>query len=178
MKKVYIIRHGQTDWNKELRRQGRTDIELNAKGEEQARIMRDKLKDVNFDVCFVSPLKRARRTAEIIIDGKCETIIEELIIEQSMGKLEGTVFGKNEPHNTHWRLGLNHEDENYEELEEMLERAGEFLDKLRAVEAENILVVSHGGFLKGLHYKRIGYDENTDFTDWFLENCEIDSFEL
>ena len=81
MKKIYIVRHGETDWNKELRRQGRKDIELNEKGEKQAHEIKEKFKNINFDICYTSPLKRARKTAEIIIDGRCEIITENLIIE-------------------------------------------------------------------------------------------------
>ena len=65
-KNLYIVRHGQTDWNVRQLRQGRTDIELNETGIEQAMELRDKLKSVKIDVCYASPLKRAMKTAQII----------------------------------------------------------------------------------------------------------------
>ena len=53
---IYIVRHGQTDWNVVGRYQGRKDIELNQKGIEQARKIKEQLKDVDFDLIFSSPL--------------------------------------------------------------------------------------------------------------------------
>ena len=61
---IYFVRHGQTEWNKIGRMQGRIDIELNNEGKQQAMIVREKLKGVKFDKVFSSPLKRAVETAE------------------------------------------------------------------------------------------------------------------
>lgn len=63
---IYIVRHGQTDWNLEGRYQGRTDIDLNETGIKQAEKIRQELKSVKFDKVFSSPLKRAYKTAQII----------------------------------------------------------------------------------------------------------------
>ena len=57
--KLYLIRHGVTDQNKKRCLQGRSDIELNEQGRELARITAEGLRDVNFDLIFTSPLKRA-----------------------------------------------------------------------------------------------------------------------
>lgn len=64
--KFYVVRHGQTDWNAEGRIQGKTDIELNETGIEQARQLKELIKDYNIDLIISSPLKRTRKTAEII----------------------------------------------------------------------------------------------------------------
>ena len=64
--KIYLIRHGETDWNLEQRLQGATDIPLNENGLELARETAKGLQDVPFDVVYTSPLTRARQTAEII----------------------------------------------------------------------------------------------------------------
>ena len=66
MAKLYLIRHGETDYNQALRFQGRTDIPLNQKGIEQAEKLAAFLKDVPLKAIFTSSLKRARATAEII----------------------------------------------------------------------------------------------------------------
>ena len=70
--KLYIIRHGQTDWNRARRLQGRTDIPLNEWGRRVAELTREGLKDVTFDVAFTSPLIRAKETAELILRGIIE----------------------------------------------------------------------------------------------------------
>ncbi|MFJ7973778.1 histidine phosphatase family protein [Psychrobacillus sp. NPDC096389] len=62
---IYVIRHGQTDLNKERRMQGRFGLPLNEYGIKQAENLRDKIKDIKFDYVFSSPQERAIQTAEI-----------------------------------------------------------------------------------------------------------------
>ena len=64
--KVYLIRHGETDWNSVRKLQGQTDIRLNDYGIELAKLTAEGLKDVDFDLIYSSPLIRAVETAQII----------------------------------------------------------------------------------------------------------------
>ena len=84
---IYVVRHGQTDWNIEHRIQGHQDIPLNDKGVEEANFLKDELSDIDFDLVFSSPLKRAYKTAEIIT--KKPIRIDDRLIERYNGKLEG-----------------------------------------------------------------------------------------
>ena len=65
---LYIVRHGKTIWNKERRLQGSIDIELAEEGIEAAELLHDQLisSNITFDRIYSSPLKRAKKTAEII----------------------------------------------------------------------------------------------------------------
>ncbi|MGG3280033.1 histidine phosphatase family protein [Paenibacillus solani] len=63
---IYVVRHGQTDLNKEKRLQGRQGMPLNEEGIKQAEILREELKEVKFDYVFSSPQERAIQTAEIV----------------------------------------------------------------------------------------------------------------
>ena len=62
---VYVVRHGQTDWNKDGRIQGGTDNPLNATGREQAAAMSRLMAEVKVDTVYVSSHQRARQTAEV-----------------------------------------------------------------------------------------------------------------
>ena len=73
--KIYVTRHGQTDWNLEGKTQGRVDIELNEVGIKQAKQTKEKLKNIDIDLIICSPLKRAKKTAEIINEGRNIPII-------------------------------------------------------------------------------------------------------
>ena len=73
---IYLIRHGETDWNHMKKLQGTTDIPLNAYGIELAEKTAEGLKDVPFDRIYTSPLIRARKTAEIIRRDRPIEIIE------------------------------------------------------------------------------------------------------
>ena len=65
--KIYLVRHGETDWNLQERMQGQADNPLNDTGRKQAKIVADKLREINFDAAFSSTLCRAAATAEIIL---------------------------------------------------------------------------------------------------------------
>jgi broad specificity phosphatase PhoE len=66
MGKLIVARHGETNYKVEGRYAGSTDIELNEKGYEQARILAEKLKDISIDIIISSTLKRAKESAGII----------------------------------------------------------------------------------------------------------------
>ena len=85
---IYVIRHGQTDLNKERKMQGRMGLPLNEYGIEQAQRLRDELKDINFDFVFSSPQERAVQTAEIVTGGHKATIDERLDV-YDLGEADG-----------------------------------------------------------------------------------------
>lgn len=88
---LYIMRHGITNWNELHKLQGRTDIPLNDEGREMAQAAHDEYLDVHFDICFSSPLKRAKETAEIFLMGRNVPIMtDDRLVEMSFGEYEGT----------------------------------------------------------------------------------------
>ena len=87
---LYIIRHGKTDWNAELRLQGRTDIPLNEEGRNMAKKAHDEYLNIHFDECYTSPLIRAKETAKILMEGRDVPIYEDnRLIEMGFGIYEG-----------------------------------------------------------------------------------------
>lgn len=87
---LYIMRHGQTQWNAQGRLQGQTDIPLNEVGRAGAAAAREKYGCIPLDVCFASPLKRALETAEIFLKGRAVPIYtDDRLKEMFFGDFEG-----------------------------------------------------------------------------------------
>lgn len=150
---LYIMRHGTTDWNIEHRLQGRTDIPLNDDGRLMAENAAEIYEDVHFDVCYCSPLIRARETAEIFLNGRNIPIVtDERLIEMGFGIYEGTenYFKNSEsPINIIFREPQSYKIpfEGAESFEELYSRTGEFIKEIVLPELEkgkDILIVGHG----------------------------------
>jgi broad specificity phosphatase PhoE len=86
--RIYVARHGQTDWNVEGRLQGGTDIPLNATGRQQAVQLGERLKSIRLDAVYSSGLRRSRETAELIGSAAPLTSLPRLN-ERRLGKFEG-----------------------------------------------------------------------------------------
>ena len=89
--RIFLIRHGETDWNKEGRFQGQIDIPLNKNGKDQAKKTYEYLKEINFNKAFSSSMKRPYETAQIILQKNQDLKILKLdsIAEISHGLWEG-----------------------------------------------------------------------------------------
>lgn len=158
--KIYIVRHGQTDWNKARRIQGQVDIPLNEFGRHLARETARGLRDVRFDACFTSPLSRAKETAQIILAGRDVPVIDEPRLEEmSFGVYEGKCCAGD-----NWELPENFHrffdgPDRYEapkggeSFGQVRDRTGAFLEELarRPEYADGqILLATHGAALAGL----------------------------
>lgn len=93
--KLYLIRHGETDWNKVRKMQGQTDIPLNEFGKHLARETAPALAEVPFDLVYTSPLVRAKETAQLVLGSKsCPVIEDDRIMEINFGVYEGLCCSK------------------------------------------------------------------------------------
>ena len=91
--KVYLVRHGETEWNRRGKIQGQADIPLNEKGEDLAFLTGQKMKDIPFKRIYTSPLSRARRTAELISGQRGLPLMEDSrLLEISYGNREGQLL--------------------------------------------------------------------------------------
>ena len=149
--KIYLVRHGETDWNQAGRLQGQTDIALNAQGLEQAREAAERLKEVPFEIAFCSPLIRAKRTAETIIgDRKITLTTDERLRELNFGPWEGVDIRsiKDAASQPFTNPGSYIPPVGAESFAQLYKRSGEFVDQvLLPLEGtyETVLVVAHGG---------------------------------
>lgn len=152
---IYIMRHGQTDWNAAKRLQGRSDTELNENGRELARRTGIALLDVPFTAAFSSPLKRAKETAVLALGGRDIPIVEdERLIEISFGVYEGLCSAKDHyeiPDKNFSRFFTAPDryqvPEGGESFEQLHRRTADFLHDIttrQELEEETILVATHG----------------------------------
>lgn len=149
--KIYIVRHGQTEWNYKKVMQGSIDIPLNNNGKEQAKNARELLADKPFDIIISSPLLRAKETAEIINEKfNKELIIDNRLAERNYGIYEGRK--KEEiPYNDFWDYNLNGYYEKSENIKEFYDRVMDLINELKnKYENKDILLVTHAGVCKAL----------------------------
>lgn len=148
---IYLTRHGQTQWNLEGRVQGFLDSPLTNKGIEDAKKLGQRLKEIDFDYVFSSTSNRAYDTAKNIIGNKENEIIQdENIREINVGTWEGLLYEEIKS-NYGADFKIYREDpekyisknrgEDYKSLEK---RVKDFVSKLKDLDGENILIVSHG----------------------------------
>lgn len=174
--RIFIVRHGQTDWNLNNLLQGKSEIELNITGKKQASNVQEKLSNIKFDACFSSPLKRAIQTAQIITN--CDINIDDRLIERDLGLLEGKHRKYYDP-KLYWNYKLNSNLNEVESIQNILSRAEQFIKALKKEYSDKtVLIVSHGATIRALHYIIKGYDENTDFLTINVPNCCIFEYYL
>ncbi|MBR0085147.1 MAG: histidine phosphatase family protein [Lachnospiraceae bacterium] len=169
---IYIIRHGKTEMNKANVLQGRSDPPLNEEGVLQAEAAAERLRGVSFDHVFSSPLIRAVQTAGFIVPDM-EPVIDERLIEMDYGPYEGTDLKHLPPEIlTFFRdFAHNPAPEGMEQLSEVVERAGSFLEEIRGLSG-NILISTHAIAMKGL-LEYLTPDSNGGYWSKFVGNCEI-----
>lgn len=145
--KIYLIRHGQTDWNLQGRFQGREDIELNENGISQARECGRALKGEIFKAVITSPLSRARKTAEIIAENVSvgRVIIDAGIIERDFSKVSGLTPKERE---AFYASGVKDDKEPWEDLyRRMLRCIKKYAEQFYG---QNIIMVSHGASINAV----------------------------
>lgn len=156
---IYLVRHGQTDWNKRKIFNGSTETELNYAGLLQSEKVREELKDISIEVCYSSPQKRAVQFSEMIFDGEC--ILDNRLTEIVCGEFEGREETK-ESFESFWKASKTG-DMGTEKFSEFLDRNCEFCDMLvNKHKSNNTLIVTHAANARVINYyflkKPKGYD--------------------
>jgi broad specificity phosphatase PhoE len=145
--RIYLARHGETDWNAERRLQGRTDTPLNSTGRQQAAKLAEKLKGVRLDAVYSSTLSRSVETAAIARGGAPVKSLAGLN-ERNHGKFEGAkVDGSDPVTEKEWRQRRRDPDDELdggESLNQFYERVRTALAAIRSEHnSGTILIVGH-----------------------------------
>lgn len=142
---IYIVRHGETDWNKEGRIQGSTDNSLNAKGKEQAAAIAAQLGLISIDQIYTSGLSRAIQTGDAF-KGKAPIISQPLLNERSFGIFEGKVDKDVAKDLGPRAMSLNDDMDGGENLASIAKRVGQATREI--VERHpggTVMIIAHSG---------------------------------
>ena len=170
---LYIVRHGQTEENLQRILQGQMPGHLTEEGIHQAEEARNRLKDIPFQCIITSDLKRAVDTANIISEAhQCPLILEPLLRERDFGIHTGGPY-----------ISISHQlDPSAETMEQLAQRAADFLNKLTQnsfhfslLTSHPLLVISHGLFLRVLQAVYHGVPVRSIEK---MENAEVRTLEL
>lgn len=184
---IYVIRHGETDANKNHLLQGTIDWPLNDYGIELAEITGKNMKGIKFDACFSSPLKRAKQTAEIVLknsDNNIDIQYDDRIKEINMGIYEGKCFS---PDNLQvpitlillfkWNAFFCGRFKGGETAREVCKRTQDFLKELSTKNYENVLVSTHGCATRAM--LNMLYDNKFSFwQNGVPYNCAVNIIEV
>lgn len=181
--RVILARHGQTEWNKEFRFQGRTNVQLTEEGKRQAHALSERLSSWPPDVIYTSPLDRALYTAQAIADRhNMKPVILDELEEINFASWEGeSIAGlEREQHEifSHWRedpfFNPPEGAETWDTLSERLTRA---VNKMLAGEHKRIIAVSHGGIMRALYAVFTGLNPHKTW-NMDVSNCSISGVEM
>ncbi len=163
LKNIYVVRHAETDWNKNQRFQGQTDIKLNETGREQALKLRPIMQQLQIESVYSSSLSRAYETAELATqDLKLSIQKDDRLRETNIGDAEGLThdeilqkFGEHSL--SRWRSYderlLDYHFVNGESKRQMMIRSRQvFLDIAQNSNRSTIAVFSHGMLMRAMTY--------------------------
>lgn len=192
---LYIVRHGETEWNKEKRLQGSTDVPLSDAGRRLARLSGEALADTSFDRIYSSPLMRAYETACLFRGSQTVEIIkDQRLRELCFGEYEGQNMSEllanpndafryffKQPH-------LYHAPEHGESLEHLCERAADFMESVILPlqdTCKRVMIVAHGAMNKALMTYVKKHDLSMFWSGGLQKNCNVillkleqDAFEI
>ncbi len=163
MTTLLLARHGETDWNRESRWQGWADPPLNDAGREQARLLREQLRETPFDAVYSSDLRRAHETAEIVAAPHDVPVIAERgLREIDVGSWSGLLHSEIE------ERFPGGERPDGETREQHLARVLATVERIaRAHPGERLLLVTHGGSMRALR------SHASDEPFHPIENCGV-----
>lgn len=176
---LYVIRHGQTDCNKNKKYNCRLDEDINEVGVEEAKRARELVKDLDIDLIICSPMKRTKHTCEIINANNIPVIYDDRLMERIGGVLTNSKID-DYYFTDYYNYYSNNILEGLESLPELFNRVHSFIDEIKIkYNNKNILLVTHGAVARAIQF----YFEEMPKDGMLLKvsgqkNCEIKKYIL
>ena len=187
MKRCYLVRHAQTDWNSQNRLQGHSDLPLSLVGHEQAKRLGAWFASRHLAGVFTSALRRSRQTAQTIASGNghgVQPIIEPALAEMHLGRWEGLtpeeIDARFEGAYQQWRLRPSSVViPGAEPLEAFRERVRRALGGIVAgLDSGEAVIVSHGGVIAAILADLLGADYDALLRRLRLDNAGVTAIEF
>lgn len=174
--KLYVVRHGETITNTMHLISGNKETDLTKNGILQAKQAKEFLKNINFDIVLASPLSRARLTASTVTDKPI--IIDKRLIERDYGTFD--MQRKSDvDYDGFWNYYLNMDSNNGESVKELLQRVENLITDLKSkYPNKTLLLVTHSGVARAIHYYITGIPEDGDLTALEIPNCAVRVYEI
>lgn len=181
----YLVRHGETEWNKAHKLQGRKDSPLTDKGIEHAQLLGTRLSNIEFHAIYSSPIKRAFQTAEYIRSGRNIPILtDENLKEINFGEWEGR---KREELEQKYKNQFSNFWDNPHKYDHKLNKGESLTAFKQRIEAAlkrilvenssgNILVVSHGVVIKGVLSYIMNFPTEKIWNHPYIHNTSLTIF--
>ena len=175
--RLYVARHGQTQWNAENRICGRTNLPLTETGIAQAEALAEKAAPLGIDLIISSPMLRAHHMSRIVGE-RCgaEVIVDKRLIEQNYGIYEGL-----DRKNPDFLANKRQFATRYPGGESMLDMAGRIYPLLREIKEKypdkTVLLACHGGVCRVIRSFFLPMT-NEEFVSYSPENCSLECYEL
>ncbi len=172
---LYLVRHGQTQWNIDHIIQGHVDIPLTKAGEQEVREQRGRFKDILFSKIYSSDLIRAHRTAELLnLERRLAIQTTQAIRERNLGTYQGK--SSEEAKKKLWHLLTHYENHSHikksgvETNERMIGRSLTFLREVCVTHpGENVLIVTHGGVMRQI-LLHLGFAQESQLPSGAIQN--------
>ena len=168
--KITIVRHGETDNNKNCIMQGLSNELLNDRGRRQCKKLRNELKDKHFDICYMSPLVRAVETAYILVGDRAPIVKDRRLIERDIGEFEGKTRDGYDI-NKYWDYKLNSNDKGVEPIQDIEKRVRSFLKYISKKKEKDILIVTHSSVFRMLYHILNNEDLSKKLEHIKVDNC-------
>lgn len=184
MTRLYLVRHGETEWNKASKVQGRTDTELSEKGIRQAELLSERIAGEDIAAIYSSSLNRALRTAEIIAGRKdCRVEKSESYHEIRLGPWEGLTIHEIQEKYSEYYKAYREDPEKFslpgaETFLELIERTyGAIIKLVEKHKGSSILIVSHGTAIKAAMIRILGIGL-INYTKFRIDNASVSIIEF
>ena len=174
--RIYVARHGETEWNVLWKVCGRTDIPLTENGQRQAQQLAEDAQGRGIDMIIASPMLRARQTAQAVADRLGLPVnTDPRLIEQDYGIFEGAY--RKDPGFLHCKRNFATRYPGGESMLDLAHRVYAFLDELKESHPDRtVLLVCHGGVMRSI---RSYFEDmtNEEYFDYTASNAALTAYE-